>query len=128
MYDASNRKDIRKAEKLYQVREDQRIQYLVASMSTMQGRRYFYHLLEICHIFNDPFSGDALREAYSKGERNIGLYIYGDIVRYCPNDFVTMMREAEIEQELDHGRRDNSIPSADLDPDDIDDPASSQYN
>lgn len=97
-YDASNRKDIRRAEKAAKVAEDLRLAYLKAAMTTSQGRQWFHDLLERCHIFADPFTGDPLREAYSKGERNIGLFIYADIVTHCPNDFITMMQEA-------HGRR-----------------------
>jgi hypothetical protein len=94
MYDAGNRKDIRAAEKAAKLREVARINYLVGAMSIPQGRAWFYDFLESCHIFADPFCGDALREAYSKGERNIGLKVYTDIVQNCPDLFTQMMKEA----------------------------------
>lgn len=98
MYDASNRKDIRLAEKDARVAEAERVAYLKAAMTVVQGRRWFHDLLESCHLFADPFTGDPLREAYTKGERNVGLLIYSDIVAHCPDDFIKMMKEA-------HGRR-----------------------
>jgi len=104
MYDASNRKDIRRAEKEARAAEIARIDYLKAAMSVPQGRHWFHDLLERCHIFADPFSGSALLEAYSKGERNIGLFIYGDIVNNCPDDFVQMIKEANARRITDDAR------------------------
>ena len=93
MYDASSRKDIRAAEKAARQAELIRIQYLQAAMSMPQGRAWFYELLEFCHIFNDPFTGNALAEAYRKGERNVGLRIFADIIAHCPDDYIRMTRE-----------------------------------
>ena len=98
MYNAGDRKDIRKAEKEAAKAEALRLAFLRNAMSTLEGRAWFLHLLSTCHLFADPFTGDALIEAYSKGERNIGLQIYADIVRECPNFFILMMQE-ETERE-----------------------------
>lgn len=103
---ASERKDIRRYEKAAKLEEQARINFVVAAMSTSAGRTYFRNLLASCHIFADPFTGDALLEAYSKGERNIGLHIYNDIVSNCPDYFVMMMKEANI-QEIVNERRDD---------------------
>ena len=97
---ASQTKEIRRYEKAAKLREQNRINFIVAAMSTEAGRTYFRDILATCHIFADPFSGDALREAYSKGERNIGLYIYNDIVTHCPDYFVLMMKEANIAEQV----------------------------
>lgn len=93
MYDASNRKDIRRAEKAARQAEISRVEYLQAAMSVPQGRAWFYELLEFCHIFNDPFTGDALAEAYRKGERNVGLRLFSDIIAHCPDDYIKMVKE-----------------------------------
>lgn len=117
MYDASSRKDIRKAEKVAARIERDQIEFLSAAMNTIQGRTWFHEFLAQCHLFADPFTGDALREAYSKGERNIGLSIYADIVAHCPDQFVTMMREATI-RTLTNDRR-NASPDDNRNPDPI---------
>lgn len=109
MYDASNRKDIRRAEKAARIAEAERINYLKAAMSTIAGRNWFHALLESCHIFNDPFTADPLREAYSKGERNVGLRLFSDIIAHCPDYYILMMREANarrIEQSIADARPD----------------------
>lgn len=104
MYNAGDRKDIRRAEKASRISEASRVEFVRAALSTAQGREWFYNLLAVCHIFADPFTGDALREAYSKGERNIGLWVYHDVVTHCPDYFVKMMQEAH-EKELTNARR-----------------------
>lgn len=103
MYNASERKEIRRAEKAAKQRETERIDFVIGAMSVRQGRAWFHDLLASCHIFNDPFTGDALVEAYSKGERNIGLSIYRDLVGNCPDLFVRMMQEAN-EKEIINDR------------------------
>lgn len=94
MYDASNRKDIRKAEKEARQVELGRIEWLRSALSSTGGRSWFHNILSDCHLFSDPFTGQALREAFLKGERNIGLRIFADIVNYCPDQYILMMRES----------------------------------
>ena len=110
MRNASERKDIRRAEKLAAEHERARIEFVVAAMATSQGRAWFHNLLSVCSIFDGSFTGDALVEAFTKGQRNIGLMVYNDIVTNCPDSFVAMMREANI-QEVLNDRRAESEPA-----------------
>ena len=114
-YNATSRKDIRRAEKESQIDETMRIDFLRAAMSTTQGRAYFYDHLEFCHLFTDPFTGDALLEAYRKGERNVGLRIFADLLAHCPDYYIQMVKEANDRRII----RDTRNPVAD--PDDLDD-------
>ena len=100
MRNASERKDIRRYEKQAKLRETNRVNFIVAAMSTPAGRVWFHDFLSACHIFADPFTGDALVEAYSKGERNVGLKVYNDIVSNCPNYFIEMMKEANLAEQV----------------------------
>ena len=100
MRNASERKDIRRYEKAAKLRETNRINYIVAAMSTEAGRTWFYNFLSDCHCFQEPWTGDALQEAKLKGERTIGLSVYNDIVRHCPNYFLEMMKEANIAEQV----------------------------
>ena len=104
-YDASNRRDIHLAEKESRLAEKDRIQHLQTQMSTTAGRTWFHDLLEFCHLFSDPFTGDALHEAYRKGERNVGLRIFADILAHCPDSYVQMMKEANGRRILNDTRR-----------------------
>jgi len=112
MRNAAERKNIRKFEKLAAEADQARINFIVAAMSTAQGRTYFHGILSICNIFDGSFSSDPLLEAFTKGQRNIGLLIYNDIVTHCPDFFVTMMREASI-KDLANDRRIDPLPGDD---------------
>lgn len=101
---AAERKDIRRAEKAAAEIERARIEFVVAAMSTVQGRVYFHNLLSVCSIFDGSFTPDALVEAFTKGQRNIGLMIYNDIVTHCPDEFVAMMKESRIKEIIDDRR------------------------
>ena len=98
MYDASNRKDIRQAEKESARAERERIEWLRTALSSIGGRSWFWTLLTECHLFSDPFSGQALHEAYLKGERNIGLRIFSEIVAHCPDQYILMVRESNARE------------------------------
>ena len=111
---ASQIKDIRRMEKLSNEAHRAHIDFLCAAMSTVPGRAWFYNLLSSCHIFADPFTGDALLEAYSKGERNIGLTIYADLIIHCPDYFILACREATIKETTDDRRSESDDPDSDL--------------
>ena len=119
MANASQRKEIRRAEKDSAAYETLRIAHILNAMSTRNGRAWFYDLLASCHIFNDPFTGDALLEAYSKGERNVGLKVYNDIVTNCPDLFVMMTQEAN-ERDLKNDRANASRTDPEFNFDDPD--------
>jgi hypothetical protein len=124
MFDASNRKDIRRAEKAARQAELARIEFLRSALSSIGGRSFFHNILCVCHLFSDPFTGDALREAFLKGERNIGLQLFSDIVSHCPDQYLLMMKESNARdsafstertggQDSDGG---DSEPELELDP------------
>ena len=115
MRNASERKDIRRQEKAAKLRETQRIDFIIGAMSTRQGRIWFHDFLAACHIFADPFTGDALLEAYTKGERNMGLNVYRDIVGNCPDLFVQMMQEANEQEILNERRTESESDAGDSD-------------
>jgi len=114
---ASERKDIRRYEKQAKLRETNRINFIVAAMSTPAGRIWFHDFLSACHIFADPFTGDALVEAYSKGERNVGLKVYNDIVQNCPNYFIEMMKEANLAEQVNERIDNGNLDELDVDRD-----------
>lgn len=112
-YNAGDRKDIRRAEKEAQVAERQRLLYLHSAMASAQGRAWFHDLLEFCRIFSDPFTGDALVEAYNKGQRNVGLKIFADILSECPDQYLTMMREANDRRTISQQPRSQNLDGGD---------------
>lgn len=93
-FNAGDRKAIRAAEKSAKLVAAQNREAVIAIMSTQAGRTWMHGKLLEAHLFTDPFTGDALLEAYNKGERNFGLRLLNDLMAYCPDDYIQMMREA----------------------------------
>lgn len=93
-YNASDRKQIRAAEKAQQRADFEKIDFLKSMLSSPGGRLWFYDLLESCHLFSDPFTGNPYQEAFLKGERNVGLRIFADITAHCPDQYLSMMKDA----------------------------------
>lgn len=93
-YDASNRKDIRRAEKEARAHELARIDYLKAAMSVAQGRHWFYDLLEFCGCWRESSTFESNKDYYLAGMRNVGLRMFADITANCPDEYITMVKEA----------------------------------
>jgi hypothetical protein len=96
MYDASSRKDVRKAEKSARIASRDDADAIKKIMSDTFGRAWMWRKLEAAHIFSDPFTGDPLIEAYNKGFRNFGMIFLADIMLHCPNQYLKMTQEANV--------------------------------
>lgn len=96
-YNATERSDIRIAEAAARVasREDDSV--IFELMRTPSGRAWMHRRLAVCQVHSTTFTGDALTSAFKEGQRNIGLMFESDLLRVCPDEYITMMREA-------HGR------------------------
>lgn len=94
MTSSIDRKAIRRLEKAADVIEAEDALVLKQLMSTMAGRGWLWRKLESCRIFSDPFTGDALSEAFYKGQRNVGLAIFTDILKHSPDEYILAARES----------------------------------
>lgn len=98
-YDASNRKDIRRAEKEAAQLTRQRGEVVIALMQTSAGRAYVWAELSAAHVFTISFSTDPLQMAFTEGERNTGLRLIDTIMEWSPDEFILMWKENS------HGRQ-----------------------
>ena len=94
MYDAADRKDVRRAEKAAKIAENERREIVKGLMSLAPGRSWVYDLLLECSIFTTPYTGDDSSTAYNCGRQSVGLKLFGDVVATCPDEYVLMMKEA----------------------------------
>jgi hypothetical protein len=92
-YDASNRKDVRAAEKQAKLAEQQRREIVTGIMSVAPGRSWMCDLLEHCHIFHTSYNDLPHRMAFMEGQREVGIRLLSDIMSACPDHYVLMMRE-----------------------------------
>lgn len=61
------------------------------------GRQWVWDLLEVCHLYRtsfDPTNEQSDRLTFFReGERNIGLYVLGQIEQHAPESLRLMMNE-----------------------------------
>lgn len=124
-YNAADRKDVRRAEKAARIAERDRGKVLRGIMSTTNGREFIWNRLEAAHVFTISPPTDALAMAFQQGERNQGLQLLSDIMRWCPDEFIESMREANGRRTADTGSDsdDAGIAAADDDTDSVPDAA-----
>lgn len=108
-YNASERRHVRSATKAAKLADIQRRDFLIASLATGPGRLWFHDLLVRCHLFHNPHSGNALNTAFACGEMNIGQQILIDIMKWCPDQYIQLMREANARDALSEQRR-SAVP------------------
>lgn len=91
--DAGDSRSVRKDRQEKKTLEQIRNETLHAMMSEERNRRWFYEVLEACHIGQNIFSSDPLRMAFNAGESNIGLQIFAQLQGACPDLYLKMMEE-----------------------------------
>lgn|SRR5262245_9451517 len=112
-YDAGNRRDIRAAEKMARVTEQQRREIINGIMSVAPGRQWVCDLLEVCHVFATSYADSSLRMAFLEGQREIGLRLLMDIMGACPDRYIEMMRERNERQSSIDARSERRDPNGD---------------
>src|SRR5882672_1744496 len=95
-YDASDRKEVRKAEKAARQADRARQEVITELMSTTQGRQWLWDLLSSCHVFAQTFTASPLMTAFSEGRRAVGLALLADVMFACPDQYITAAREANV--------------------------------
>jgi hypothetical protein len=93
MRDLTDKATVSKLEKAARVRERDESQALVQLMESTNGRAWILRSLEGSHVFSTSFSLNALQMSFHEGERNRGLELLNSIMKYCPDQYVLMMRE-----------------------------------
>ena len=98
---AADRKWVREQQKLAKLVDARNQSVVVVLMSSPDGRAYLWDKLEAAHIFHTSFSTDLAQMSFNEGERNLGLQLLNDIIRWSPDQYIQMIREA-------NGRRSDS--------------------
>lgn len=91
---------------------------LRGALTSREGRAVVWWLLELTHLFENPFRENALKTAFNSGELNIGLQIQARLMTLDPEGFVTMMKEKanernRLEQSYAPDQSDPDQPGAD---------------
>ncbi len=73
-------------------KRDQQIEDIKWQMSTKQGRRVMWRLMEKAGIFRTSFTGNS-ETFFREGHRNLGLEFMADINAYCIHEYALMVEE-----------------------------------
>lgn len=76
-------------------------------MSTPDGRRWVYRMLEFCQLNVVTPNLDPQHMAWEKGHRNVGIRLQKDVSSFTPTEYIQMTLEAksiELQQEPEDER------------------------
>ena len=116
---ASNRKDVAKAEKKARAEDVARGDVLRGIMHDAPGRAWIWNRLSAANVFSSVFSDNPYRMAFLEGHRTAGLELLNDIMEHCPQQFIKAMSEANGRRDSDRADSERAANSAEPDGGDI---------
>ena len=112
-YNASNERHIAIQRRSAKALEESYQNFVNHIMGMVDGRSYIHTLLTYCHVFDQPFVPDPSITAFGCGQLDVGQVMLRQIMRYCPDEYIRMMREANARTTADDARRSRSDKDAD---------------
>lgn len=62
-------------------------------MSDPRGRRFMWRLMGQCKVFEPSFNPHGGVMNFNEGQRNVGLFLLGEVNQLCPAQFPVMAAE-----------------------------------
>jgi hypothetical protein len=112
-YNAANERHIAIQRRSAKALEESYQGFINHIASMVDGRSYLHDLLTYCHVFDQPFATDPCATAFGCGQLDVGQVILRQLMRYCPDEYIKMMREANARSAADDARRSRSDKDAD---------------
>jgi hypothetical protein len=76
-----------------QARRQQELEDIKWLMSHKAGRKIAWRLLDKAGVFRTSFSPNGSQTFFNEGQRNIGLFVLGEVMEACPERFAEMQKE-----------------------------------
>lgn len=95
---ASDESQVQNAKIKVKLNDELEINDLKFLLSTDQGRRFLWKLLNKCGIFRVSFTGSS-QTFFLEGERNIGLYVLDLIMQADPDAYTKMYVQSKRENQ-----------------------------
>lgn len=67
----------------------------IGIMQSKDGRKWMYDLLDMCHIYREPYIAETNYMYFCAGQKNVGQKLLGDLQGYCPEYYLTMIKESK---------------------------------
>lgn len=92
--DFSDEKQVKKRSKKHKLREQREREDLQQVLSTAAGRRVLWRILDQSKLLApDMFTGQDSFTNHNLGKRDLGLWLYNEIMGCEPEAFIKMMNE-----------------------------------
>lgn len=62
-------------------------------MNDPRGRRFIWRMMGHCKVFEQTFNTHGGLMNFNEGQRNVGLFLLGEINRLCPDKFAVAADE-----------------------------------
>lgn len=80
------------------IRSERDIADIQFVMSSEQGRRVLWSVLEKGQVFGSCFSVDPHITAFNEGQRNLALALFQRVMGHCPEQYLKMAAEAAADE------------------------------
>lgn len=91
-----SRRDEESLKRLARKREIEDIKWL---MSSRQGRRVMWRLLDLSGPTRLSFNTNAMQMAFNEGNRNLGLQLLDELMKACPEQYRVMAKEQQDDRD-----------------------------
>lgn len=97
-FNASDPKEVKKAEAAAKVRDQQRKAIVANLLGSREGREWLAQLLKDCHTFEErvQISGGQYEQGIFNGERRVGLDLMRFLAKSAPQNFALLIQENDI--------------------------------
>jgi hypothetical protein len=93
--DLGDEKYVRQRTRTAKTRDNIKATVLRNIMASVDGREWMFELLTQGHVYDTSFSPEPLWMAFWEGQRSLCLHLVAQIQTACPEQYLTMMKEAK---------------------------------
>jgi hypothetical protein len=95
MENAASEKQVKKMASREERARYQREDDIKAVCSSVNGRRFLWHLMEKCSVFKSVHHPSGSQVYYNAGQQDIGHFVMSEILEADPKLFLQMQQEAK---------------------------------
>lgn len=92
---ASDPQQIAEVESKARRKRDQDNEDLLAVMSTHEGRRFVWKILESAGLYKLSYTGNS-ETFFNEGQRNVGLKLLSELQKVTPDEYLRMTQECQL--------------------------------
>lgn len=97
-YNAADEESVKTRKRKDEQVRDREMHDMRTVMSSAEGRRFIWRLLEKAGVFRTSFTGNSTT-FFNEGMRNMGLVVLADVHEACAEQYIVMMNESKKDLE-----------------------------